>query len=190
VGPAAGVRNFWLSCSSSIGIAQGAGCGKYLAQWMVHGDAEINMASMDPRRFGSYANKVYTSAKSHQDYTHMYALHLPGEERPAGRKARTSPLYEKLEAKGAIHEEAFGWERPKWFSLDEREEDCGFRRNNLFEVIAAECVAVRERVGVLELPSFAKYDLAGKDTEAFLNRMLANRVSSREGGIVLAHALS
>ncbi|MCP4360574.1 MAG: FAD-binding oxidoreductase, partial [Chloroflexi bacterium] len=46
VGPAAGVRNFWLSCSSSIGIAQGAGCGKYLAQWMVHGDAEINMASM------------------------------------------------------------------------------------------------------------------------------------------------
>jgi dimethylglycine dehydrogenase len=141
VGPAAGLRNAWMACGSSIGISQGAGCGKYLAQWMVHGDADVNMAGMDPRRFGPYADARYTSAKSNQDYAHMYALHLPGEERPAGRPARRSTLYDRLEAKGAVHTEAFGWERPKWFALDGRAEKAGFRRNNTHEVVAAECRA-------------------------------------------------
>jgi dimethylglycine dehydrogenase len=161
VGPAAGVRNFWLCCGSSIGIAQGGGCGKYLAQWMVHGEPEINTASIDPRRFGAYADEAYSAAKGHEAYAEMYNLQLPGEERPAGRPARTSPMYERLKAKGAVYTEAFGWERPKWFSLDGREEECGFRYNNVFEVAAEECKAVRERVGVLELSSFSKYEVIG-----------------------------
>ena len=189
LGPAPGVRNFWLCTGSSIGIAQGAGAGKYLAQWMVHGAAEINMIGMDPRRFGHYANKEYTDAKAHQEYWDMYDLVLPGEERPEGRRARITPLYEKLRAKGCVHTEGFGWERPKWFSMDGREEDYSFRRNNIFDVVGEECRAVRERVGVFELPSFSKFDVVGPDVEAFLNRLCANQVSGREGGIVLAHAL-
>lgn len=190
VGPAAGVRNFWLSCGSSIGIAQGAGCGKYLAQWMVHGESEINMASVDPRRFGKYADTAYCEAKGHEVYAEMYNLLLPGEERPAGRPARTTPLYEKLKAKGVVYTEAFGWERPKWFSLDGREEDWGFRHNNVFDVVAAECKAVRERVGVLELSSFSKYEVRGPDAESFLNRVCANRIPRRDGRIILAHLLT
>ncbi len=190
LGPAQGVRNFWLCAGSSIGIAQGAGCGKYLAQWMVHGAAEINMIGVDPRRFGPYTDKAYTAAKAHQEYWDMYDLVLPGQERPASREARTTPLYNKLKAKGCIHTEAFGWERPKWFSLDGRQEECGFRRNNVFEVVAAECQAVRERVGVLDLSSFSKYEVKGPDAEAFLNRLCANRVSQRDGGVVLAHILT
>jgi len=190
LGPAPGRRNFWLSCGSSIGIAQGAGGGKYLAQWMVHGASEINMVGVDPRRFGPYADKDYASAKSHQDYRHMYALHLPGEERLAARPARISPLHDKLKAKGCVYTESFGWERPKWFSLDGREEECGFRRNNIFETLAAECQAVRTRVGVLDLSSFAKYDITGSSAEAFLDRLFANRVARRDGGIVLAHGLT
>jgi len=190
VGPAAGVRNFWLNCGSSIGIAQGGGCGKYLAQWMIHGESEINMASVDPRRFGSYANKKYNADKGHEAYSKMYELLLPGEERLAGRKARTTPMYNKLKAKGAVHTEAFGWERPKWFSLDGRKEQYGFRHNNVFEVIAKECKAVRERVGVLELSSFSKYEVSGPDAEEFLNRVCANKMPIRNGRIVLAHLLT
>ncbi len=189
VGPAVGLRNAWMACGSSIGISQGAGCGKYLAQWMVHGDADVNMAGMDPRRFGPYADARYTAAKSHQDYAHMYALHLPGEERPAGRPARRSTLYDRLEAKGAVHTEAFGWERPKWFALDGRAEKAGFRRNNTHEVVAAECRAVRERVGILDLSSFAKFEVTGAGAEAFLDRVYANRAPRRAGGIALAHRL-
>ncbi|MBM3126168.1 MAG: FAD-binding oxidoreductase, partial [Chloroflexi bacterium] len=74
VGPAADVRNFWLCTGSSIGIAQGAGCGKYLAQWMVHGAADVNMLSVDPRRFGAFADQAYTAAKAHREYWDMYRL--------------------------------------------------------------------------------------------------------------------
>ncbi|MEM7347381.1 MAG: glycine cleavage T C-terminal barrel domain-containing protein [Chloroflexota bacterium] len=179
-----------MCTGASIGIAQGAGAGKYLAQWMVHGASEINMIGVDPRRFGPYADAAYTDAKTHEAYWNMYDLWLPGLERPAGRKARTTPLYDKLEAKGCVHTEAFGWERPKWFSLDGREEEAGFRRNNTFEVVAEECRAVRERVGILDLSSFSKYEVKGPDAEAFLNRLCANRVSKRQGGMVLSHALT
>ncbi len=190
LGPAAGLRNFWQCCGSAIGIAQGAGCGKYLSQWMVHGDSEINMAGLDPRRFGGHAPGDYTKAKACEDYEHMYALHLPGEERPAARKARVTPLYDKLTAQGAVHTEANGWERPKWFSLDGRAEAPGFRHNNVFEVVAEECRAVRERVGMLDLSSFAKFDVTGADAEAYLNRIFANRMPRREGGIALSHFLT
>ena len=190
IGPAPGLRNFWLSCGQNMGIGQGAGAGKYLAQWMMYGAADINMVGVDPRRFGSYADNKYARAKAHQDFSYMYILRMPGEERPAGRPALTSPLYEKLKSKGAAFAEAVGWERPKWFALDGRKEEYSYRRNNIFEVVGQECMAVRERVGVLDLSSFTKHEVAGKDAEAFLNRVLANRVSRRNGGIVLTHGLS
>jgi dimethylglycine dehydrogenase len=189
VGPAPGVRNFWLATGTGIGIAQGPGCGRFLAQLMVHGDSEVNMLGMDPRRFGDYADKAYVQAKSHREYWDMYRLIPPGEERPEGRPAKKTPLYETLRAKGCVFTEGFGWERPKWFSLDGRQEEDTFRRNNVFDVVAAECHAVRERVGVMELPSFATFDVEGADAEQLLSRSYANRMP-KVGGLVLAHALS
>ena len=126
LGPVAGLRNFWLCCGSSFGIAQGAGCGKYLAQWILHGDAEINMTGFDPRRFGVFADADYMRARGRQDYGMTYATIPPGEELPAARKLRTSPLYDKLRAGGCVFTETFGWERPKWFSTDGREEGIQF----------------------------------------------------------------
>ncbi len=190
LGPAAGLRNFWHCNGASIGIAAGAGSGKYLSQWMIYGDAEINMAGVDPRRYSAYAPGDYCKGKSHEDYECMYKLLLPGEERDASRKARITPLYTLLASRGAVYAEANGWERPKWFSLDGRIEETGFRHNNTFDVVAQECRAVRERVGVLELSSFAKYDVVGKDAESFLNRISASNMPLREGGITLTHYLS
>jgi dimethylglycine dehydrogenase len=190
LGPVAGLRNFWMCCGSSFGIAQGAGCGKYLAQWMLHGDSEINMTGFDPRRFGVYADESYMNARGFQDYGMTYMTPLPGEELPAGRPSRTSPLYEKLRKQGCVHSETFGWERPKWFSPDGRKENFSFRRNNVFDVVRDECLAVRERVGLLDLSGFAKYDISGPDAGSFLDRICANRMPGRPGGIVLTHILS
>jgi dimethylglycine dehydrogenase len=190
LGPAAGLKNFWLCCGASFGIAQGAGCGKYLAQWMVHGDSEINMTGLDPRRFGSFADDDYMREKGFQDYRMTYATPVPGEELPAGRERRTSPLYEKLKAKGCVHTQTFGWERAKWFSHDGRDEEYSYRRNNVFDLVGEECKAVRERVGILDLSGFAKYEVTGPDAETFLNRVFANRMPRKDGGIVLAHNLS
>ena len=190
LGPAPGLRNYWMCCGTSFGIAQGGGCGKYLAQWMIHGDAEINMAEFDPRRFGKFADKAYVREKVFQDYRNTYVTLLPGREEPAGRPSKTSPLYEKLQAQGCVYTETFGWERPKWFSLDGRREVPSYSRNSVFEVVAGEVAAVRDRVGILDLTGFAKYDIKGADAEAFLNRVCANRLPKRSGGIALVHMLS
>lgn len=189
LGPAMGVKNFWQCCGSAIGIAQGAGCGKYLAQWMIYGDAEINMAGLDPRRFCGMNTENWVKNKSFEDYTHMYKLHLPGEERLAGRGMRKSGLYDTLKTKGAVYTEAASWERPKWFSLDGQKEETGFGRTNVHEVVGAECRAVRERVGVMDLSSFAKFDVRGADACSFLDRITANKMPKKSGGITLAHFL-
>jgi len=190
LGPAAGLRNFWMCCGTSFGIAQGGGCGKYLAQWMLHGDAEINMAEFDPRRFGAFADAAYVRDKVFLDYRLTFTTRRPGEEEPEGRPRKLSPLHERLRAQGCVHGETFGWERPKWFSPDGRTEDYGYGRNNVFEVVAAEVQAVHQRVGVLDLTGFAKYDISGAGAEAFLNRIGANRVPRKNGGIALVHLLS
>ena len=190
LGPAAGLRNFWHCCGTSFGIAQGGGAGKYLAQWMVEGDAEINMVEFDPRRYGAFADEAYSRAKVFLDYRLTFTTRLPGEEEPDGRPQRTSPLYDRLAQMGAVYGETYGWERPKWLSLDGRTEEPGYGRTNVFEVVAAEVRAVSERVGVLDLSGFAKYDVTGPDAEDFLNRICANRMPTRQGGIALVHPLS
>jgi len=190
LGPAAGLRNFWMCCGTSFGIAQGGGCGKYLAQWMLHGDAEINMTEFDPRRFGAFADEAYVRDKVFQDYRLTFTTRRPGEEEMAGRPRKMSPLHDTLRAQGCVHSETFGWERPKWFSLDGRSEDYSYRRNNVFDVVRDEVAAVHERVGVLDLTGFAKFDITGAGAEAFLNRVCANLVPKHAGGIGLMHLLS
>jgi len=190
LGPAAGRRNFWMCCGASIGITQGPGAGKVLAEWMVHGQSEWNVREMDARRFGDWAVGEYTLAKSIDDYQHMYVVHLPGEYREAGRPVKTTPIYHKLAAKGAVFAEVYGWERPKWFSTTGEPERYGYRRSNWFAPVAEECRAVRERAGVLDLSSFAKYEVSGADAHAFLDRLCANRMPRRDGGIALAHMLT
>ena len=196
LGPAPGLRNHWMCCAASIGITQGPGCGKYLAQWMVHGQTEINVREMDPRRYGDWANGKYSLDKSIDEYEHMYATHYPGEFREAGRPVHVTPIYEKLKLQGAVFAETFGWERAKWFDTKAEGEQYSFRRNNSFKAVAEECRAVRERVGLLDLSCFAKYEISGEDAEVFLKRICANRLPKRDaessggGGVALVHMLT
>jgi dimethylglycine dehydrogenase len=190
LGPAAGLKNLWHCCGTSFGIAQGGGSGKYLAQWMVYGDADINMAEFDPRRYGPYADEAYSREKVFLDYRMTFTTRLPGEEEPDGRPQKTSPLYKRLGDAGAVYGETYGWERPKWFSLDGRTEEGGYHRTNVFEVVADEVKAVAENVGIIDLSGFAKYDVTGPDAESFLNRICANRMPTKTGGVALVHPLS
>jgi len=190
LGPAPGLRNHWMCCAASIGITQGPGCGKYLAQWIVHGQTEINVREMDPRRYGNWACGKYSLEKSIDEYEHMYATHYPGEFRSAGRPVRTTPIYEKLKSQGAIFAETFGWERAKWFDNNDEGEEYSFRRNNSFPRVAEECRAVRERVGLIDLSSFAKCEISGVDAEKFLNRICANHIPGQDNRVALVHMLT
>ena len=192
LGPAGGLDNYWLCCGASIGITQGPGAGKYLAQWMVHGQTEINVREMDPRRYGEFANapKPYVVEKSIDEYQHMYQVHFPGEFREIARPVKTTPVYQKLLDSGAINAEVYGWERAKWFSPDGALEQYSFRRNNSFAQVAKECECVEHRVGVADLTAFSKYMVTGADAEGFLNRVGVNRVARKTGGLSLTHMLT
>jgi len=190
LGPAAGLRNYWLCCGASIGITQGPGCGKYLAQWMVHGQTEINVRDMDPRRYGKWASGDYAVAKSIDEYQQMYQPYLPGEYREVGRPTRVTALYDDLKQKGAIYGDSFGWERPKFFAPKALNENYGFRRTNVFNIIGEECRAVRESVGIADLSSFAKYEVRGPDAQRLLERVCANRLPRRDGDVVLSQMLT
>ncbi len=186
-GPAHGPKNYWMHCGASIGICQGGGAGKYLAQWMVHGQTEINMREFDPRRFGKWATKDYTSEVSVADYHHMYYCYKPAEQHEVGRGLRKSSLYDRLAKHGAQFAQIFGWERARYFGVPE---SFSFRRNNVFETVKSEALAVRERVGLMDLSTFAKFEVKGPDAFAFLNRINANKMPAKNGGIVLSHLLN
>lgn len=189
VGPAPGLKNVWLNCGSTTGIAQGPGCSKYLAQWMVHGAAEISMTSLDPRRFSSIHNEGWVRERTIEASSHMYDIHPPGYFYKSGRPLRVSPLYEDLRNKGAEFGESMGWERVKFFSNGEPEH-LSFSRNSTFDIVAAECKAVREAIGVLDLSSFSKFEVEGANAEAYLNRVVANRAPRKIGDIALCHLLT
>ena len=189
-GPAPGLKNFWMFCASSVGIAQGGGAGKYMAQWMTYGDADINMLEFDPRRYLSWAHKDYAIAKSIDEYKRMYVTPLPNEGLDVGRPIKKTPIYKKLKDQGAIYIDAFGWERPKWFAETGMQEKYSYKRSNAFPYVQKECEAVYNSVGVLDLSTFTKCEISGEGSEAFLNRLCANRIPKKDGSIVLTHMLN
>ncbi len=190
MGPAPGLENYWMCVGASIGVTQGPGAGKYLAQWMVHGQTEINVREMDPRRFGEYAPGHYTYERALDEYHEMYQVRMPGEYRAAGRPLLQTPLYETLNGKGAQWQEVYGWERVQYFSPDGQPEVYSFRRGSAFEPVGEEVRGIRERVGVADLTAFSKFEVAGRDAAALLDRLSANRLPSADGGIRLVHMLT
>jgi dimethylglycine dehydrogenase len=189
-GPQAGLNNFWNLCGASIGIAQG-GIGKYMAQWMVHGQTELNMAPLDCRRFGDWANKKYCTIKAIESYEAMYAVGAPNDNRPHGRPMRTSPLYARLLEKGCVHGAVQGYEKALWFTTDAiRHESLAWAHSEAHEVVGEECRAVRDAAGIIDLSGSAKYDITGKDAFAFLDHLSCNQLPQNDGriGLSLFHA--
>ncbi len=192
IGPAPGVTNYWCCCGTQIGIGWGPGLTRELARWMVHGAADISMREFDPRRFGSYATKDWQVIKAKEDYCLRHEIPFPHFNRLAGRPVKPSPLYDRLKAAGAVFEEVFGHERPRWFARDgvAQQDHYSFRRNEVHNMVAAEVAAVRSGVGIMDITAFTKIEVAGPDAAAMLDRLVANRLPKRDGGIILTHLLN
>ncbi len=190
LGPS-GVRNFWLCCGSQVGIAWGPGAGKYLAQWMVHGAADISMASFDPRRFGARIDDDYRIGKAKEDYLLRHEIPYPQLDRPGFRPShsKTSPLFGILKDKGAVYQDVFGWERPYWYAKNGvlQEHIHSFRRSILHEIIGAEVRGLRSSAGLADLTAFSKLEIHGADAPAFLERVSSNRLPRKTGSITLTY---
>jgi dimethylglycine dehydrogenase len=189
-GPVKGLKNFWNLCGASIGIAQG-GIGKYLAQWIVHGQTELNMSSLDSRRFDRWADKNYCITKAIESYERMYAMAAPNENRPHGRPIRVSALHTVLAQKGAHHIVNTGFEKPAWFSKNGvTQETHTWSHSEAHDIVGEECRAVEQSCGITDISGTAKFKITGNDAFSFIDNMSCNKLPTIDGriGLTLFHA--
>ena len=191
VGPVQGRTNFWSACGVMAGFSQGGGVGLALSNWMVDGDPGFDIWGMDVARYGDWATRSYTNAKVRENYSRRFSIRFPNEELPAGRPLQTTPLYDTFLAQGAVMGDSWGMETPLWFApAGEKAEDLvSFHRSNDFAAVKAECLAVREAVGVTEIANFAKYEITGAGAERWLLHLMANTMPA-PGRLVLTPMLN
>lgn len=194
VGPVPGLRNMWIAEGFSFGITAAGGTGHYLAQMMTAGEAEIDMASLDPRRYGQWMTTEYAARKNEECYNHVFILHHPDEEREACRPLRTGPVYDRQKALGAQFGQVNGWERPIYYGPKDAPEDFdhhtrSFRRGGWWDYAVAEAKAIRETAGLIDATAFTKHRVAGPGATAFLDWFTTNALP-KVGRINLTYALT
>ena len=191
VGPAPGVENFWFAEGFSFGITAAGGTGYYLAQMMTEGEAEIDMWSLDPRRYGKWINREYAARKNEECYEHVFILHHPDEEREACRPLRTAPCYDRVKAKGAQFGQVNGWERPNYYAPEgfSDHDSRSFRRGGWWQYAEAEAKAVREGVGLFDATAFTKHMVKGPGATQFLDWLTCNKLP-RVGRTNLTYGLT
>lgn len=218
VGPAPGLKNFWLNEGHSFGVTAAGGAGWQLAEWIVEGEPTIDMMGVDPRRFGPYATEGYLRAKNEEAYANVFTVHYPDEERAAARPLKTAPCYDRMKKLGAVFGSVYGWERPNWFAPEGYEipaselgvgadvitshnhapaledgrivEKWSFRRSNHFEHVGNEVMNVHRNAGLLDMSAFAKMEVSGPRAREWLDSVLANRIPKKRGRVALCHLLT
>jgi len=178
IGPMPGVKNAFEGHSFTFGIAQGGGAGKVLSEWIMHGQTELDMWACDPRRYTGYADHDYTLAKALETYGHEYAMHFPHHAWTAGRDKKLSPVHAKVLELGGQMGAYNGWERANWFAKagDDTSEEATqtWDRNGPWAPrIKEEVEAVRDSVGVLDLPGFSRFNLSGEGAAEYLRGMIS-----------------
>ena len=194
VGPAPGLRNMWLAEGFSFGITAAGGTGHYLAQLMTQGEAEIDMASLDPKRFGTWITTEYAARKNEECYDHVFILHHPDEEREAARPLRTAPVYDRQKALGAQFGQVNGWERPIYYGPKDAPADFdhnarSFRRGGWWHHAVEEAKAIRETAGLIDASAFTKHLVRGPGATRFLDWLTCNKLPA-VGRINLTYALT
>ena len=191
VGPVRGLRNYWVAVAIMAGFSQGGGVGLSLASWMINGDPGMDISAMDTARYGDWLTMAYTNAKVRENYSRRFSITFPNEELPAARPLRRTAIYDRLHANNAVFGASYGLEQALWYAPkgSPAEEQITFRRSNAHEHVGKECLGVRESVGLIEISGFAKYHISGDGAEAWLNRILANKVPAT-GKMALAPMLS
>ncbi|MFN4155484.1 MAG: FAD-dependent oxidoreductase [Paracoccaceae bacterium] len=194
VGPVPGLRNMWIAEGFSFGITAAGGTGHYLAQLMTQGEAEIDMASLDPRRYGQWITTEYTARKNEECYEHVFILHHPDEEREAARPLRTAPVYDRQKALGAQFGQVNGWERPIYYGPKDAPEDFdhnarSFRRGAWWHHAVEEAQAIRETAGLIDATAFSKHLVRGPGATQFLDWFTCNKLPA-VGRINLTYALT
>jgi dimethylglycine dehydrogenase len=191
IGPVRGLPNFWVACGVMAGFSQGGGVGLALSHWMVDGDPGADVWGMDVARYGDWTTMAYTNAKVRENYSRRFSIRFPNEELPAARPLRTTPVYERLQAAHAVFGDYCALEHPLWFAptAPEAVDHVSFRRSNAHAHVGAECAAVKDAVGLLEISNYGKFEVQGPGAAEWLSKVMANKLPA-VGRIVLSPMLN
>lgn len=182
VGPAPGLRNFWICGGAVSGIASAPAIGKSLAEWIAAGAPELDMRIFDPRRFGRQVDRGWQMAKAKDYFIRRHQTPLPGELSRVGRDLRISGLHDRLLQAGGDHEPVFGWERPRWFApASGGDTEYSFRRGSWFTLVARECSAVATGAILVDQSAGARFELEGADVPSLLSRLVATALPPSDG---------
>ena len=194
LGEAPEVAGYWVAAGyNSIGIVSSGGAGMALARWMDKGEPPFDLWEVDIRRAQPFQrNRRYLRERVSETLGLLYADHFPYRQMATARGLRRSPLHEHLKARGAVFGEVAGWERANWFATGDqpREYAYGWGRQNWFENSAAEHRALREGVGLLDMSSFGKIRVEGRDALPFLQRLCGNDMDVPAGRMVYTQMLN
>jgi dimethylglycine dehydrogenase len=173
------------------GFCQAGGVGKCIAEWIIDGEPSIDIWAMDVARFGNYASPDYGTVKSSENYERRFIMTFPNETLPKGRRQKTTSLYDRLVARGAVMGDAFGLENALWFAKNTKDahEEPTFKRSRSHNYVAAEVEAVRNAVGATEIANFAKHEITGTSSRKFLDYIMAGRIP-KPGRIALTPMLT
>jgi glycine cleavage system T protein len=194
LGEAPELTGYWVAAGyNSIGIVSSGGAGMALAQWMNDGEPPFDLWEVDIRRAQPFQkNRRYLQERVTETLGLLYADHFPYRQMATSRGIRRSPLHEHLKARGAVFGEVAGWERANWFADEGQtaEYEYTWGRPNWFKNSRSEHMALRETVGLLDMTSFGKIRVEGRDALAFLQRMCANQMDVAIGRIVYTQMLN
>lgn len=194
LGPAPECANMYLGAGfNAFGIASGGGAGWVLAEWVMKGEAPLDLWAVDIRRFSSlHRDRDWVAMRTLEAYGKHYTVAFPHEEYTSGRPRIVSPLYDRLQAAGAVFGSKLGWERPNWFAPPgvEARDVYSMGRQNWFDAVGQEHLHVRAHAGVFDQSSFAKYELSGPKAAEALEAICANRVARDLGRLTYTQLLN
>ncbi len=178
---------------NSIGIQAAGGVGKALAEWIVEGEATMDLAEVDIRRFEPFhAGRRFLAHRTVETLGLLYGMHWPFRQYDTARGVKHSPFHTRLAAKGACFGETAGWERPNFYAPkgEKAEYRYSYARQNFFPWTAEEHRATREGVGLYDQTSYAKFLLQGPEAESVLQRVSAADLATPMGKVVYTQWLN
>ncbi|MBN8188185.1 GcvT family protein [Salipiger thiooxidans] len=194
LGEAPELKNYWVAAGyNSIGIISSGGAGMALSQWMDSGEPPFDLWEVDIRRAQPFQrNRRYLRERVTETLGLLYADHFPYRQMASARGVRRSVLHEQLKARGAVFGEVAGHERANWFAEpgQEAEYRYSWKRQNWFDNQRAEHMALREGVGLLDMSSFGKIRVEGRDALSFLQTVCANDMDVAAGRILYTQMLN
>ena len=194
LGPAPECANLYVGAGfNAFGIAAGGGAGWVLAQWVMEGEAPMDLWVVDIRRFSDlHRDRDWVCARTLEAYGKHYTIGFPHEEYSSGRPRIVSPLYERLKSHRGVFGSKLGWERPNWFAPAglEAKDVYSMGRQNWFGPVGDEHRAVREAVGLFDQSSFSKYEIQGADAATALDWICANDVTRPPGRLTYTQLLN